>query len=310
MKIKPPASTAPEPDPILKGKRIGILDDDPVIKKMLVGYIESWQGAAHVMNDSKDLIFRIERNQLDLLLLDVEMPEISGLDVLPSIRKLDKELPVVILTGLGYKSDTVKTAMSRGASGYVAKQLLQKDILQKEVAKFLRKREGTAAPAGRADVSLEGKWVCVMDDDPIICKTIETYLKEWGAVPRIVEKAKEFDAILKEKEAALIILDIHMPEINGLDLLKSLRNVDKNTPIMILTSENYDRKLVETAFQRGANGFLTKKLLQKETLKKAISKAMMPSKGTSSPFRMHRMPPKAGLSTTSATESGKPGGKA
>ena len=141
--------------------------------------------------------------------------------------------------------------------------------------------------------TLEGKVIGIMDDDPLICKTVELFLYEFGAMLKMIEKAREFEPMLKKRELDLIILDIHMPEINGLDLLKSLKNVDQKIPIVILTASHYEKKLVETAFQRGASGFISKQLLQKESLQQTLLRALSPqTRAGSSPFRKHTIPRK------------------
>jgi len=111
--------------------------------------------------------------------------------------------------------------------------------------------------------------VLAVDDDIINLKLIKSMLLKTGKVKEVVEAKNGSDAIgvLKSREDIdLILLDIIMPIMNGIEVLKVVRADDtlRQLPIIVLTTD--ETKKAE-ALDHGANGFLTKPIRQDELLK-------------------------------------------
>ena len=63
----------------------------------------------------------VEKEKIDIVLLDIRLPDISGIEILKKIKKTHPGLPVIVVTAFGYKDDLVTKALSFGAAGYVSK---------------------------------------------------------------------------------------------------------------------------------------------------------------------------------------------
>src|SRR5579872_3119891 len=104
--------------------RVLIVDDNEMNRDMLArrlerkGYHVSMAASAH------ELMERVKKDGIDLVLLDIEMPEISGLDALQRLRGLYSpiELPVIMVTARNQSEDVVK-ALSMGANDYLTKPI-------------------------------------------------------------------------------------------------------------------------------------------------------------------------------------------
>lgn len=86
----------------------------------------------------------------------------------------------------------------------------------------------------------------------------EKYLNNNFLEIKSFSKPKEGLDFLKNNEVDLLYVDFNMPELDGLELIKSYRSVNKNTPIIMITAQGDDRALYQKAFEDGANDFLTK----------------------------------------------------
>jgi len=72
---------------------------------------------------------KIRQSRPELVILDIKMPKLNGLDLLREIKKSDKSLPVIIVTG--YQSvETAQEALRSGAADYIPKPFDSKDILK------------------------------------------------------------------------------------------------------------------------------------------------------------------------------------
>ena len=112
--------------------------------------------------------------------------------------------------------------------------------------------------------------VLAVDDDMINLKLLKSMLKKSGHVKEVIEAKNGSDAIghLKSRDDIdLILLDIIMPIMGGIDMLKVVRADDnlKQLPIIVLTTD--ETKKAE-ALECGANGFLMKPIRKEDLIKK------------------------------------------
>lgn len=100
--------------------------------------------------------------------------------------------------------------------------------------------------------------ILTVEDDILLLKTLAFKLRKEGYI--VVTSKNGFDAIeyLKENEPDLIVTDIMMPFINGLEIISFVRNEKKSkVPIIVLSSAGLEKTVLE-AFELGADDFVTK----------------------------------------------------
>jgi len=110
---------------MLKGKRVLIVDDSATIRKYLANLLAK-NGVETIEEAStgQETIARFESGEpCDLLLLDLMMPDMDGLQVLHTVRQSNEQCAIVMVTGTG-GIKTATTAVSQGADGYIDKQAL------------------------------------------------------------------------------------------------------------------------------------------------------------------------------------------
>ncbi len=102
------------------GRRVLVVDDEPVVASSMRRALNRRGFRVDEAFSGNDALNRILNQMYDLVLLDMRMPDSSGLELLPTIKKHRPKLPVVMVTG--YASiDTAVEAIQRGASDYMAK---------------------------------------------------------------------------------------------------------------------------------------------------------------------------------------------
>lgn len=97
-----------------------IVDDEPNLPYQLARYLGKHGYEVLTAADGEEGLRELQKNTVDLLLLDVRLPKVSGLEVLEEIRKTDPDLPVIMLTAYG-DVQTAVAAMKLGASDYLIK---------------------------------------------------------------------------------------------------------------------------------------------------------------------------------------------
>lgn len=113
--------------------KIAIIEDDPVISQMYRMKFEADGFDVQLANDGKKGVAMVEHFAPDMLLLDLQMPEMSGDEALATIRKQPwgKDLPVIILTNLG-EEEAPKGIRSLGIHSYIVKaELTPRQVVQR-----------------------------------------------------------------------------------------------------------------------------------------------------------------------------------
>ena len=117
-------------------KRILVVDDDAMNLKRTRMILEKHYNVL-LADSGREALSKIKSEKIDLILLDIAMPIMDGIETFKRMKDSSVEIPVIFLTASGYEDD-VKTAISLGAVNYLKKPFFPKELL-KRVAKELDK---------------------------------------------------------------------------------------------------------------------------------------------------------------------------
>jgi len=135
-------------------KRILVLDDEPDVTELLEYKLVQEGYKVAVLNDPLEFVAKVRAFEPDLMILDIMMPELNGLQ-LCRIARSDpsmKHIPIIFVTAKGEAEDRVK-GLETGADDYVSKPFNNKELLLR-VAKILERGQSSAdqAPSGRIEI--------------------------------------------------------------------------------------------------------------------------------------------------------------
>ncbi|MEK1906982.1 MAG: two-component system response regulator RssB [Pseudomonas sp.] len=113
-----------------------IIDDDEVVRASLAAYLED--SGFHVLQASNGLqgLEVFERDQPDVVICDLRMPQVDGLELIRRINILGSDIPVIVVSGAGVMSDAVE-ALRLGAADYLIKPLEDLAVLEHSVHRAL-----------------------------------------------------------------------------------------------------------------------------------------------------------------------------
>src|SRR5579885_2654738 len=116
----PPEMSAPEAQTTESKGRVLVVDDEPDIRESLQTLLSLEGYRVEEAQNAAEGLHKMETSRYDLILLDLMMPDRSGMDVLHDIRARDTETPVIMLTAYGSVEVAVK-ALKNGANDYFPK---------------------------------------------------------------------------------------------------------------------------------------------------------------------------------------------
>ncbi len=121
--------------------RILVIDDEQSLCDFVAYFLRrhGFQVSTSLRGD--DGLRLLNEHEVQLVILDVVLGDCDGLDLLSKIKNSHPNLPVLMLTGLGYQEDILQESRSRGASGYLSKSLAKEQLLL-EVRRLLSPAPG------------------------------------------------------------------------------------------------------------------------------------------------------------------------
>lgn len=123
-------------------ERILVVDDEPMVREVVVAYLEREGFRVEEAATGRDALKRIDEGRPDLVILDVMLPEIDGFSVLSELRR-DRDVPVILLTARSEETDRV-LGLELGADDYVVKPFSPRELVAR-VRSVLRRTAPTAA---------------------------------------------------------------------------------------------------------------------------------------------------------------------
>src|SRR4030081_2592147 len=150
---------------VSRPSRLLIVDDNEMNRDMLARRLLRKGYVVELAENAKELLQRVRKDAVDLVLLDIEMPEISGLDALKTLREhySPAELPVIMVTAKNQSDDIVR-ALDLGANDYLTKPIdfpvavarIGTQLSHKRAQEALKESEERYALAARG--SNDGLW--------------------------------------------------------------------------------------------------------------------------------------------------------
>ena len=235
-----------------------VVDDSPTARHII--RIELEAGGYNVIEASggNEVLEKIEKFTPALITLDVEMPRLNGYQVCSYLRRLnvqagaaknaDSRVPIVFITS----DDTLEgreKGFHAGATDFIKKPFAKGRLLQAV--------DGILKPGAL----YAGFRALVVDDSKMVRSIVVDILKPLGLKVIEAEDGKEALDYLKSNPESvdIVISDLHMPNLNGMELCREIRHGLglAELPVLILSADS-ETESVTGLFQSGANDFIVK----------------------------------------------------
>jgi DNA-binding response OmpR family regulator len=259
--VKPPVTSTAASLPTMLSHRVLVVDDDPALTERLKIESEAWGLRMKIAPNLAAARSRIALSMPDVILLDLSFPETEedGLTLLRELTERSPNLPIIVFTGRDTLAD--RLAVSRlGAKQFLHKPATTKQIFQ-AISRVLPKTQ-----------TLQAK-VLIVDDDEAVLAHLSALLTPWGLEVITLTEPQRFWEMLLKTSPNLIILDLSMPQVNGLELCQVVRQDVQwgDLPILVVTAHT-DADSLQQAFAAGADDFITKPVLGPELVTRVLSR--------------------------------------
>lgn len=256
-----------------EGKRVLVVDDNGTNRRILQVQLEQWRLVSVLAASAKEALTLLEQNHFDLVISDMQMPEMDGVELAEFIKQRQPALPIILLSSIG---DETRDKYPHLFSAVLTKPVKQQNLCgviqgalsvitipqdQKPVQNLLDPGFALAHPLR----------ILVAEDNLINQKLILRILTKLGYHPAMAENGLEVLALLADNAFDLILMDIQMPEMDGLEATRIIRSNPGRQPVIIAMTANAMQEDKENCLAAGMNDYLSKPV-KIELLLSALSK--------------------------------------
>jgi len=272
---KPIAVGTTAPPETLRGVKVLIVDDNQTNRRILEGMLKRWDMKSTSVEDGEGALVQLTSAQnagepYTLVLTDMHMPKMDGFSLIEQIRQR-RELStaiIMMLTSAGHRGDGAR-CQDLGVAAYLLKPIRQSE-LREAIARVL------GAPAQKGAIPLVTRyslqdarepqtilWVLVAEDNAVNQLLATRLLEKRGHRVVMTANGREALEALAKDKFDLVLMDVQMPEMDGLQATSELRKKEKekgdgiHQPVIALTA--YAMKGdQERCLAAGMDGYLTK----------------------------------------------------
>ena len=244
------------------GKRVLIVDDNRTNRTILKSQLEYWKLIPVLAESGAEALDILkEDSRYDLVLTDMQMPQMDGIHLSTSIRHQHPHIPIILLSSVG---DEYKKKHDNLFSAIMTKPIKQQ-VMYRNILDGLQRHakaeavESFVQPRLPGDLSKKYPLNILVAEDNLINQQVIFYiLQKLGYTPTMVENGQEaLDAVAKDRYD-IILMDLQMPEIDGLEATRIIRASSSRQPVIIALTANTMQGDEEECLKAGMNDYIGK----------------------------------------------------
>ena len=267
------------PQSSLEGTKVLIVDDNVTNRELLHYCLSEWSMVSESAADGYRALqmLRVAANRgepFDLVLLDMMMPGMSGIEVAQAIKKEPSlgSTQIIVLTSMG-RDGALDETWPSNIHAFLTKPVRQTELYDQIKRVMSVAVEQTVSPDPRLDATepeptedsepTAGATVLLAEDNPVNQEVMREYLMALGCHVEVVETGLQAVAAFERTTYDLIFMDCQMPDMDGLDATMMLRlrerqqNRQPRTPIIAVTADAFEAQR-ERCLEAGMDDYIRK----------------------------------------------------
>lgn len=260
----------------LQGKRILIVDDNKTNCRILEESLKHWRFSTIVAYSGAEALLIIARKyyDFDLIITDMQMPDMDGVAFAREVKKLYKDIPIILLTSVGDEQRKQYEHLFR----YILSKPVKQKLLSNALVSTFKPNGNIKSPGLESDkkalVELGKEYpltILIAEDNPVNQTLAIRTLNKLGYAADIAPNGLEVLEQLADKSYDLIFMDVQMPEMDGLQTTRAIRQDFQKQPVIIAMTANAMIEDKENCLQAGMDDYISKPF-KLDTIKEVLSK--------------------------------------
>ncbi len=247
----------------LAGKKILIADDNLTLGNIFKTQLERWKLVPFLAGSGKQALqILAQEANFDLALIDMQMPEMDGIELSRAIKQTQPDLPVILMNKTGNEKYKEHSALFNAV---VEKPLKHHIIIGQTLNLLWQKgKDGLTKDQytkQKLSVDFAKQYplnILIAEDDKMNQKLVTKVLNKLGYDPQVSENGKDVLEVVSHKNYDLILMDVQMPEMDGLEATRMIRVCLTEQPIIIAMTANTLQGDREECLKAGMDDYIAK----------------------------------------------------
>jgi signal transduction histidine kinase/DNA-binding response OmpR family regulator/ligand-binding sensor domain-containing protein len=247
----------------LEGRKVLVVDDNSTNRSILKAQLEAWKLSPVLATSGREALDILTKNpSFDLMITDMNMPEMDGSQVTTEVKKMGLTLPIILLSSIG---DERGKRMSKMFSAVLTKPVKQNQLCKVILAE-LRKQSKPVEEEPQHHKSLLSEdfakkyplRILIAEDNLINQTLTERVLAKLGYASKIVSNGREVLEEVDRNKYDLILMDVQMPEMDGLEATRIIRKSGGEQPFIVAITANAMQGDREECIEAGMDDYISK----------------------------------------------------
>ena len=244
-------------------KHILVVDDNATNLTIIKNQLEQWQQVPHLASSGKEGLFMLSENSdFDLIISDMHMPEMDGIELSTKIKSQYPHIPIILLSSLGDESHKNYP----GLFASILTKPVRHQILHAHILNQLKQTNKTVAEARHTNLQATINSntehyplsILLAEDDSTNQDVEMRILNKLGYYPDLAQNGREVLQMTEAKNYDLILMDVQMPEVDGREVARIIRKRKSGQPVIAAITANALQGDKEECLAAGMDEYLAK----------------------------------------------------
>jgi signal transduction histidine kinase/ligand-binding sensor domain-containing protein/DNA-binding response OmpR family regulator len=245
----------------LEGKAVLVIDDNATNREILKSQLEQWKFVPVITESGAEALKVLaSKKAIDLIVSDMNMPDMDGVQLAKKIRKKLPEIPIILLSSMGNEQSKNEAHLFNA----ILTKPTRHHVLYKHIAEQLKatgdiiKKPQVVSTFSEDFAALYPMKILIAEDNLINQKLTVRVLTKMGYEPEVVANGHEALNALIVKKYDMVLMDVQMPEMDGLEATRFIRENLEHQPVIVAMTANAMPEDKENCLSAGMNDYLSK----------------------------------------------------
>ncbi|MCF7791883.1 MAG: response regulator [Victivallales bacterium] len=229
-------------------QKILVVDDNEAFAGCIKDIVEAKGYESATASGGSEALEKVKNGFSGIVIMDIKMPVLNGVETLKKMKKVKPDICVILMTGFSVE-DLIKDALEEGAFGILYKPLDFNKLI------------------GMIEMVKNGGIIMITDNQPQIHLTLKNTFEKKGYSVFLAESSEKAIEIAKEKIKSIIILDMKLPPLNGLETYLEIKKLNPQTILILLIESQETKNKADSILNKNAYFCLHKPFDPEEALR-------------------------------------------